>query len=74
MPAAVELSDCTGVGGCGWPMSSEVCLRGTASLQFTNTLPNSASEAEDTTCFSVPHMVCVAPFNSSFSLFDLLLR
>ena len=49
MPAAVALSQCMGVDGCGWPSSSSVSLIIFASFVFKNIAPNSASAADAAT-------------------------
>jgi hypothetical protein len=51
MPHAVELSVCTGVGGCGYPISSRVVHKMVAFLVFSNSAPISASKAEAKTEF-----------------------
>ena len=43
MPADVALSQCMGVGGCGWPSSSSMSLIIFASFAFKNIAPNSDS-------------------------------
>jgi hypothetical protein len=54
IPASVALSQCTVVGGCGWPSSCKTNRRIFPSLHFKNKAPNSASAAEDTTNFNIP--------------------
>ncbi len=49
MPTAVKLTECTGVGGCGYPISSSVSWKIVARLQLRNSAPSSASAAEATT-------------------------
>jgi len=63
MPQAVVLSTWMGVGGCGHPMSVNVCRIAVASLQLTKRDPNSASVADDIACFKILQSVCIAPFN-----------
>jgi len=63
MPTAVELSQCTSVGGCGCPISSSVSLKIVACLQLRNSAPNSASAADATTNRKIAHSVKNAPFN-----------
>ena len=46
MPATVALSQCMGVGGCGWPSSSSVSLMIFAYFIFNNIAPNTASAAD----------------------------
>ena len=45
-PSAVVLSVCTGVFGCGCPISINIFLIGTASLVFMYNVPNLASAAD----------------------------
>ena len=49
MPSAVELSVWTGVGGCGWPISSRIFLSSTPFRAFVYRDPISASAADDMT-------------------------
>jgi hypothetical protein len=63
MPTAVELSQCTGVGGWGWPISSSVSQNIVACLQFRKRAPSLASAAEATTKRNIAHRVKKAPFN-----------
>ncbi len=63
MPTAVELSQCIGVGGWGWPISSSVSLKIVACLQFRKRAPSLASAAEATTKHIIAHRVKEAPFN-----------
>ena len=46
MPAAVALSQCMGVGGCGWPSSLSVSLVIFAYFISNNIAPNTASAAD----------------------------
>ena len=57
IPAAVMLSQCMGVAGCGWPISCKVSRIILPSLQFINNDPKSASAADATTNLSIPHMI-----------------
>ena len=63
MPTAVELSQCTGVGGCGCPISSRVSRNITACLQLRKRAPSLALAAEATTKHKIAHSVKYAPFN-----------
>ena len=62
MPAAVVLSQCMGVGGCGWPSSSSVSLIIFASFAFKNIAPNSASAADAATNLRIVQSVRIGPF------------
>ena len=62
MPAAVALSQCMGVGGCGWPSSSSVSLMIFASFAFNNIAPNSASAADAATNLRILQSVRIGPF------------
>ena len=62
MPAAVALSQCMGVGGCGWPSSSSVSLMIFASFAFKNIAPNSASAADAATNLRIVQSVRIGPF------------
>jgi hypothetical protein len=64
MPTAVELLQCTGVGGRGWPISSSVSQNIVPCLQFRKRAPSLASAAEATTNRNMAHRVKKAPFNS----------
>ncbi len=48
--SAIELSVCSGVGGCLCPISSRMILMYTASLAIMYNPANSTSVAEDITC------------------------
>ncbi len=63
MPTVVELSQCIGVGGWGWLISSSVSLIFFACLQFRKRAPSSASAVEATTKSNIAHRVKKAPFN-----------
>jgi hypothetical protein len=63
MPTVVELSQCTGVGGWGCPISSSVSQNIVTCLQFRKRAPSLASAAEVTTNCNVAHRVKKAPFN-----------
>ena len=62
IPAAVALSRCMGVGGCGWPSSSSVSLIIFASSAFKNIAPNSASAADAATNLRIVQSVRIGPF------------
>ena len=69
MPNMVELSTCTGVGGWECPISSSVMRMGTASWQFKNKAPNSASSADAMMLRSILHTTYTMPLSvgSNFS-------
>ena len=62
MLAAVALSQCMGVGGCGWPDSSIVSLMIFASFAFKKIAPNSDSAADAATNLKIVHSVSIGPF------------
>jgi hypothetical protein len=49
-PVAIVLSVCSGVGGCAYPISSNVVRKIVASFTFRKTDHISASAADDITC------------------------
>jgi hypothetical protein len=63
MPTAVELSQCTGVGGWGYPIFFSVRRKIVACLQLRNNAPSSASAADATTNRKIAHKVKNALFN-----------
>jgi hypothetical protein len=63
MPTAVELLQCIGVGGWGWPISSSVSLKIVACLQLRKRAPSLASTAEAMTKRNIAHRVKKALFN-----------
>ena len=63
IPVAVMLSQCMGIGGCLCPISYRVILMILPSLVFMNNAASSASAADATTNFRIPHMMNIAPFN-----------
>jgi hypothetical protein len=60
-PIAMELSVCTGLRGCGHPMSMRVCRWGTISHAAMNNAASSASAAEAMTNLMIVAMVKTAP-------------
>ena len=60
-PSAVMLSVCIGVGGCLWPIVSNVWRDGIASLQFMKRASNSDSADEDRTAFIICEMARTNP-------------
>ena len=46
-PAAIELSVCIGVGGCGYSISIRIWHIGTSSFDVMNMAPSSYSAADD---------------------------
>jgi hypothetical protein len=63
MLTAVELLQCIGVGGWGWPISSSVSLKIVVCLQLRKRAPSSAPAAEATANHNIAHRVKKAPFN-----------
>jgi hypothetical protein len=63
MPTAVEILQCTGVGGWGWPISLSASQKIVACLQLRKSTPSLASAAEATTKHNIAHKVKNAPFN-----------
>ncbi len=63
IPTVVELSQCIGVGGSRWPISSSVSLKIVACLQLRKKAPSLAFAAEATTKRNIAHRVKKAPFN-----------
>ena len=66
-PFDVELSVCIGVFDCGCPISSSVFFSGTASFQFMNSVPSSASAADDITDFIIFETFITAPLFAGIS-------
>ena len=64
MPVAVLLSQYTGDGGCGCPISSRTKSNILISLRFINKAPNLASAVEAATKFSIQHTANIFPFNN----------
>ena len=54
IPQAVELSTCTGVGGCLYPISSSVVRSILVSFMLLNRPPVSASAADETMALITP--------------------
>ncbi len=63
MPTAVELSQFTGIAGCGWPSYSSVTRKIAACLQLRKRAPSSASAAEATTKRKTAQSVKNAPLS-----------
>ena len=63
MPTAVVLSTCIGVGGRGWPSSSNINQMTVASWELRNSAPNSASAANAAMSFKMEQVVKIFPFN-----------
>ncbi len=62
MLTAVELLQCIGVGGWGWPISCSVSLKNVACLQFRKRAPSLASAAGATKKHNIAQRVKKAPF------------
>ena len=60
-PSAIELSVCSGVGDCLYPISSRMMRIYTASCAIMYSAANSASVAEDMTCLMICAMLSTAP-------------
>ena len=60
--SAIELSVCSGVGGCLCPISSKMILMYTASWAIMYNAANYASVANDITCIIMWYMLSTAPF------------
>jgi hypothetical protein len=63
MPTAVELPQCTGIRGWGWPISSSMSRNIVACLQFRKRAPSLASTAEAMLNHNMAQRVKKAPFN-----------
>ncbi len=63
MPTVVALSQCIGVFGCGWPISSRVSRKIIPSWQARKRAPSSTSAAKATTNLRILHREKNAPFN-----------
>ena len=59
--SAIELSVCSGVGGCLCPISSKIIMMYTASLDMVYKAANSASVADGITCFIMWDMLSTDP-------------
>ena len=71
IPAAVELSTWTGVGGCGWPISSSIVRSAVASFMFVKSPAVSDSAAEETTTLMTPVGVRMGPLVKSLLEFPI---
>ena len=70
-PSAIELSVCSGLGGCLCPNSSNMILIYTASRAMMYNPASSASVADVMTCFIMCAMFKIAPlFGGILLLFD----
>jgi hypothetical protein len=65
-PVAVVLSVCSGVSGCGCPVSSNVVRKIVASFALIKTDPISASDTDDITCLRIVLTIKMAPLVSLF--------
>eukprot|EP00956_Cyclotella_meneghiniana_P040712 scaffold203044_cov46-Cyclotella_meneghiniana.AAC.1 len=61
MPSAVELSVCMGVGGCLWPISSNIFRSSTALRALIYNPPVSVSAADDMTALIISATLWMAP-------------
>ena len=62
MPSAAEFSVLIGVDGWVKPSSWSVIFRGTTVYPLYNSLPNSAPDADTTTCLRILPSVWIGPF------------
>jgi hypothetical protein len=67
-PVAAVLLVCSGVGGCGCPISSNVLHKVFASFAFRNTDHIAASAADDITFLRIVLMIKMTPLVSLFWL------
>ena len=67
IPAAVLLSVCINVAGCGWPSSSSVTCNGNISCAFIYNDPIFASTADNITVF----IILASTDTGAFNIFDL---
>ena len=65
-PAAVELSVCLGVGGCGCSSSMSVVQMGTMSWALTNSAPTSDSAAEAMMFLRMGQTVWMGPLSGGW--------
>ena len=70
IPTDVELSDCSGGGGCFHPISSKVFLGGNISFAVKNSAIISASAAGDITYFMICAMISSGPFHPGMVSFS----
>ena len=66
-PSAIELSVCSGVGGCGCPISLTIMYMYTASHAIIYRPANSASVADDMTCLIMCAILSMAPLLGGMS-------
>ena len=70
IPAAVELFELTGEGGCFHPISVIVCCSGTIYFAVRNRSVISVSAAKDTTYFIICSIVSTGPFQRGMDSFS----
>ena len=66
-PSAIELSVCSGVGGCGCPISSRIMRMYTASRAIMYRPANSASVADDMMSLIMCAILIMAPLLGGMS-------
>lgn len=69
-PSAVELSILRGVRGWVCFMASRICLIGMQNYALPTIPPVAASAAEETTCFSVLHSMCIGVLSCLLSFLN----
>ena len=70
IPTTVELSDCSGDGGCFRPIPCGLFLSGTVSFVIKDSAAVSASAADDTTYFMICIMVSSGPCHLGMASFS----
>ena len=68
IPTAVMLSTYTGVGGCGWSISSSISLSILASWALRKRAPNYAPAVDAATSLRIAQVMWILPFNRMFWL------
>ena len=72
IPHAVELSVITGVGGCGWPISSRAKQSSSPLQALMNKAPISASVVDAMTVRKILHTVWMGPLRGAGAVGGLL--
>ena len=70
---AYVLSVSTGVGGCGWPISTREFLMDVYFWKFSNNPPNSASMADAMTFLVILNYTYNGPFSGGIAVIGVLL-
>ena len=63
IPTHVALSKCTGICGCGCPISYKINRSVLTSFTFRNNAPSSASAADVATSLRIAHVMAIVPFS-----------